>query len=103
LNIPLPENIGGEVYIEALGDALKRITKYNPRFIVIALGLDTAREDPTGSWTLEASDFETIGGMIGSLGKSTLVVQEGGYDTRVLGINARSFFTGLWNGAYLLR
>jgi hypothetical protein len=29
-----------------------------------------------------------------------LVVQEGGYDTRVLGINARRFFTGLWTGYY---
>jgi len=103
MNIPLPENIGGEVYIKALEDAIKRIKKYNPKFMVVALGLDTAKEDPTGSWTLEASDFETIGRMIGSLGLSTLVVQEGGYDTRVLGINARSFFTGLWNGTYLLR
>ena len=31
-----------------------------------------------------------------------LVVQEGGYDTRVLGINARHFFTGLWSGTYTL-
>jgi len=102
MNIPLPENIGGEVYSEALKDAIKRVTKFGPKFLVIALGLDTAREDPTGSWTLEATDFETIGRMIGSLYLPTLVVQEGGYDTRVLGINARSFFTGLWNGAYVL-
>jgi acetoin utilization deacetylase AcuC-like enzyme len=38
--------------------------------------------------------------MIGSLRFPTLVVQEGGYDTRVLGINARSFLAGLWTGAY---
>ena len=103
LNIPLPENIGGEVYIDALKDAVKRIDKFNPRFLVIALGLDTAREDPTGSWTLEAGDFETIGRMIGSLGLPAVVVQEGGYDTRVLGINAKSFFTGLWSGVYSSR
>ncbi|MDP2730376.1 MAG: hypothetical protein Q8O55_07830 [Dehalococcoidales bacterium] len=38
--------------------------------------------------------------MIGSLHFPTLVVQEGGYDTRVLGINARHFLTGLWAGSY---
>jgi acetoin utilization deacetylase AcuC-like enzyme len=41
-----------------------------------------------------------MGRMIGSLRLPTLVVQEGGYDTRVLGINARHFFQGLWEGAY---
>ena len=61
----------------------------------------TAKEDPTGSWGLEAKDFESVGKMIGSLGYPTLVVQEGGYDTRVLGINACNFLTGLWLGAYL--
>ncbi|MFX0206679.1 MAG: NOB1 family endonuclease, partial [Candidatus Hodarchaeota archaeon] len=28
------------------GGSIKRIVKYNPKFLVIALGLDTAREDP---------------------------------------------------------
>jgi hypothetical protein len=36
--------------------------------------------------------------MIGSLLLPTLVVQEGGYRTQTLGINARNFFTGLWDG-----
>jgi acetoin utilization deacetylase AcuC-like enzyme len=102
VNIPLPENINGEKHREALREALKRITRYRPRYLVIPLGLDTAKEDPTGSWTLEASDFEEMGRMVGSVRLPTLVVQEGGYDTRVLGINARSFFTGLWNSTYLM-
>jgi len=62
--------------------------------------LDTAKDDPTGSWSLIAKDFETVGGMLGALRFPTLVVQEGGYDTRVLGINARHFLTGLWTGHY---
>ena len=95
----MPENIDGEFYSNVLKGVWKKITRFRPAFLVIALGLDTAKEDPTGSWSLEADDFESIGGMIGSLRLPTLVVQEGGYDTRVLGINARSFFTGLWTGA----
>jgi acetoin utilization deacetylase AcuC-like enzyme len=101
VNLPLPENINGETHRRTLQEALKRITRFRPRYLVIPLGLDTAKEDPTGSWTLEAEDFEKMGRMIGSVNIPSLVVQEGGYDTRVLGINARSFFTGLWAGTYL--
>ena len=36
--------------------------------------------------------------MIGEQGYATLVVQEGGYRVRTLGINARNFFTGLVAG-----
>jgi acetoin utilization deacetylase AcuC-like enzyme len=100
VNVPLPENIDGAAYREVLKDALKRITRFRPKYLVIPLGLDTAKEDPTGTWTLESGDFEEMGKMIGALRLPTLIVQEGGYDTRVLGINARSFMTGLWNGAY---
>jgi GNAT superfamily N-acetyltransferase len=44
---------------------------------------------------LSAKDFETNGRMIGELGLPVLVIQEGGYRTRTLGINARHFFHGL--------
>ena len=102
INVSLPEHVDGEQYLEALKEALGRVRRFKPGFLVIALGLDTARGDPTGSWNLEAKDFEAIGKMIGSLRYPTLVVQEGGYDTRVLGINARSFLSGLWSGAYMV-
>jgi len=100
VNIPLPEEVDGKRYCQVLNEALKRISRFRPHFLIVALGLDTAKEDPTGSWSLEADDFEAVGRMIGSLHLPTLVVQEGGYDTRVLGINARRFFTGLWAGYY---
>ncbi len=100
VNYPLPETITNEYYLGTLSMALKRIQIYRPLFLVIALGFDTAEGDPTGTWTLHADDFEHIGSRIGSLGLPTLVVQEGGYDTHVLGINARGFFSGLWTGTY---
>jgi len=83
-----------------LARALRRVARFQPGFLIIALGLDTAKEDPTGTWSLQSEDFQTMGKMIGSLCFPTLVVQEGGYDTRLLGINARRFFTGLWEGIY---
>jgi len=53
-----------------------------------------------GRVILEARDFKVVGQMIASLHLPSLVVQEGGYDTRVLGINARNYLTGLWAGSY---
>lgn len=60
------------------------------------LGLDTAKGDPTGSWPLASRDFQEMGRRIGLLKLLVLVVQEGGYRTRSIGNNARSFFEGLW-------
>jgi acetoin utilization deacetylase AcuC-like enzyme/GNAT superfamily N-acetyltransferase len=98
LNLPLAEHIDGAQYREALARALRRIERFKPDFLVIALGLDTARGDPTGSWSLRAKDFAANGSMLGALHRPTLVVQEGGYDSRSLGVNARHFFGGLWAG-----
>jgi acetoin utilization deacetylase AcuC-like enzyme len=85
-------------YREALTRALNRITGLNCRFLIVALGLDTAKGDPTGTWPLVPRDFKVIGRMIGSLRLPTIVIQEGGYRIRSLGSNARNFFTGLWEG-----
>ncbi|MDX9786655.1 MAG: GNAT family N-acetyltransferase [Desulfobacterales bacterium] len=95
LNLPLPESVTGEKYHKALALALERIKDFRPTFLVVALGLDPAKGDPTGTWSLTGKDFEINGKMIGAAGLPTLVVQEGGYRTRTLGTNALRFFTGI--------
>ncbi len=96
VNIPLAEEVDGPRYRAALRKALDEIRRFGPRFLVVALGLDPARGDPTGTWSLTAADFEGNGRMIREVALPTLVVQEGGYRTRSIGVNARRFFTGLW-------
>ena len=98
LHLPLAETISPEQYREALKTALKRIERFHPTYLVVSLGLDTARGDPTGTWQNLAGDFRKIGAMIGAAGYPTTVVQEGGYRIRTLGVNARHFFTGLVEG-----
>ena len=100
LNMPLPEKLDGEGYRKALEKALKRIRRFRPATLVLALGLDTAQGDPTGTWSLKGPDFFENGRMVGRLGLPTLVVQEGGYDSRALGSNARQFFKGLWEETF---
>ncbi len=98
INYPLKEQMDGEGYRSYLKKAIKNIKEYNPRFLVLALGLDPAKGDPTGTWSLSAKDFEENGMMLGKLQIPTIVVQEGGYKVRSLGTNARRFFEGLWKG-----
>ena len=95
LNLPLPEKVDGDRFRKTLNKAISRIKQYNPQFLVVALGLDTAKGDPTGTWSLSLSDFEKNGRLIGAMGLPTLVVQEGGYRNRTLGKNVRAFFKGL--------
>ena len=99
LNLPLPETLDGVRYREALSKALRRIETFGPQFLVVALGLDPAKGDPTGTWSLSPKDFAENGRLIGALGLPTVVVQEGGYRHRTLGVNARQFFTGLVAGS----
>jgi acetoin utilization deacetylase AcuC-like enzyme/GNAT superfamily N-acetyltransferase len=103
MNVPLPEIVDGVRYRQILDRVLKRLRRFQPRFLVVTLGLDTAKRDPTGTWSLQSIDFEANARMVGSLRLPTLVVQEGGYNNRVLGIHAIHFFRGLWDGAYSLQ
>lgn len=100
VNYPLPEQTDGPDYRNTLEKSLRRIQRFKPRFLIIALGLDTSSGDPTGTWMLTRKDFEANGRLIGNLMLPTLVVQEGGYNIRKLGSNASAFFSGLWKASY---
>lgn len=103
VNLSLPEKLEAEQYREELRRAIRLIDDYKPRFLVVCVGFDTAKGDPTGTWSLTSEDFEKNGDMIGRLGLPTLVVQEGGYRTRWIGTNARRFLVGLWAAANKVR
>ena len=94
LNIPLAETITPEDHRKALKRALSRVAEHDPAFLVVALGLDAAKGDPTGTWPYIAADFARMGEIIAAAGLPTVFVQEGGYRVQNLGVNARRFFEG---------
>ena len=100
MNLPLPEQITSEQYLAALSKAIKRVIRFQPDHLVVCVGFDTAKGDPTGTWGLSGPDFSQIGQAIGRMQIPTLLVQEGGYRTRNIGSNARHFFSGLWSSAF---
>jgi acetoin utilization deacetylase AcuC-like enzyme len=95
-NFPLKEEINGIEYRETLKKTLTIVEKFKPEFLIVALGLDTAKGDPTGTWTLSPKDFYLNGKMLGGLKMPVLFIQEGGYRNRYIGVNARNFFKGFY-------
>ncbi|MBN1107404.1 MAG: histone deacetylase family protein [Bacteroidales bacterium] len=97
-NFPLKEEVTGEEYRKTLERAVSLIKQFKADYLVVALGLDTAKGDPTGTWMLSARDFQINGEMIAGTGLPALIIQEGGYRNRFLGINARQFLRGFYEG-----
>ena len=95
INFPLRENVGGQVYLATLRRALRPIRKFAPTFLVVSLGLDVMKGDPTGSFGLRAATMYEIGMAISSLNLPTLIVQEGGYNLRNLKTGTAAFFSGV--------
>lgn len=98
-NYPLPEAVDDRRYLETLDEALGVIRRFKPEALVVSLGLDIAKADPTGTWTITPEALYEIGNRIGGLRLPTLLVQEGGYNTRSLGRNAARMLTGVCAGA----
>lgn len=100
LNLPLPGGADLQAWAEQLDEhALPRIRRFSPDWLVISAGLDAYHLDPLGHHDLRTDDFATLGDRLGRLGLPTVVVQEGGYYTPDLGINARALLMGLTDGA----
>lgn len=91
LNLPLAPGASLNAYLAALDEALSAIRRFDPQFLVVAVGFDTCRGDPAGSFDLATRDYPLIASRIAALGLPSLIVQEGGYRTENLGKNAVAF------------
>lgn len=98
-NLPLPERVNDARYLEELDEALDLVVGFRPEALVVSLGLDIAKADPTGTWSITPDGLHEIGRRIGNLRMPTLMVQEGGYNVRSLGRNASRMLTGVCAGA----
>jgi acetoin utilization deacetylase AcuC-like enzyme/GNAT superfamily N-acetyltransferase len=100
-NYPLEPPVDDERYLGVLERAFNVVRAFGPRYLVLSLGFDIMRGDPTGSFALTANGLQRIGRRIGRLGLPTLIVQEGGYAIGNLRQGAHAFFTGIesaWHG-----
>lgn len=95
LNLPLPSGADGRSYMVALETALERIVAFDPAFVLVAAGVDTHALDPIGNLALQTDDLNRVGARIGALGRPTVVIQEGGYYTPLLGENVTALLLGV--------
>ncbi|MCF7957865.1 MAG: histone deacetylase family protein [Phycisphaerae bacterium] len=94
INYCLQENAGAEKYLATLEKALGQIRKFVPMFLVVSLGFDTMKGDPTGSFALMPEAMKKIGIALALMNLPTLVVQEGGYSLRNLKTGSTAMFNG---------
>jgi acetoin utilization deacetylase AcuC-like enzyme/GNAT superfamily N-acetyltransferase len=94
-NYPLHPGTDDATYLKALDDACRHVTRYDPQFLVLSLGYDIMKGDPTGTFNVSNAGMRAIGQRIAAMRLPTLIVQEGGYSLGNLRHGARAFMTGL--------
>lgn len=99
-NYPMRRGVDDSRYLEVLDEALRQIKRFRPEFLVVSLGFDIMKGDPTGSFLVSVRGMRSIGTALGRLGLPILVVQEGGYSVVNLRRGARAFFLGLGSTWY---
>jgi acetoin utilization deacetylase AcuC-like enzyme len=77
------------------------INNFTPDALVIALGLDAYEKDPLKGLAVTTEGFKKIGARIGNMMLPTVIVQEGGYLSKELGMNLSSFLDGFMHGVKL--
>ncbi len=93
-NIPLQKGITNEKYQHHLEITLQKITDFNPLYLVVSFGADTHEADPIGGFKLTTEYFTTMARTIRQLNLPTAIIQEGGYNTNILGDNVVRFLQG---------
>lgn len=98
LNLPLPAGTPASEWFEALDFACDRVTLHRAGALVVSLGLDTYEGDPISRFRLRSEDFLRVGSRVAELGLPTVIVLEGGYAAKELGVNACNVLEGFEGG-----
>ena len=70
------------------------IASAHGEIVVVSLGFDTYEKDPIGDLALTTAGYHEMGRRVAALGRSLVVLQEGGYHVGDLGRNAVAWLRG---------
>jgi acetoin utilization deacetylase AcuC-like enzyme len=90
-NLPLAHGAADRVFLDAVSRSLDEIARFSPSALVVALGLDAAKEDPVGVFEVTTDGFSACAARIAQGGWPTVLVQEGGYLCEALPRNLSAF------------
>jgi len=94
-NFPLLPNTIDAGYLKAFDKAVVCIKRFRPDFLVVSVGFDILKGDPTGTFSLSVEVLKIVGQRLARLNIPTLVVQEGGYNLRNLKRGSVALFRGI--------
>jgi acetoin utilization deacetylase AcuC-like enzyme len=97
-NVLVAPGEGDGTWLEAVAELVEWARAGGAAALVVALGVDAAREDPESPLDVSAAGFREAGRMLGGLRLPTAVVQEGGYDLDTLGELVYEALTGIEEG-----
>jgi acetoin utilization deacetylase AcuC-like enzyme len=97
-NLPLAPGSGDDAWVAAVRELAWWGAAFEPRALVVALGVDAAADDPESPLRVTADGFRAAGHALGALGLPTVVVQEGGYDVATIGALVRATLEGVMSG-----
>jgi acetoin utilization deacetylase AcuC-like enzyme len=97
-NVPLAPGAGDDTWVGAVRELAWWAAAFEPRALVVALGVDAAASDPESPLRVTAGGYRDAGHALGALGLPTVVVQEGGYDLDAIGGLVRAALEGLTTG-----
>jgi acetoin utilization deacetylase AcuC-like enzyme len=93
-NYPLPLHTQDLAYERTFQKALSSIRAFAPDYLVVSVGYDAHRDDPIGRFSLSTEYYHKMARAIAALGMPTVFIQEGGYNTSMLGEVAKTFVRG---------
>ncbi|MCI0753298.1 histone deacetylase family protein [Teichococcus vastitatis] len=96
-NFPLPRGTGDSPWLEAVDAAAAAARSFGAEALVVPLGFDASEHEPLSFLRVTADGFAGAAQRLSGLGLPTVMVQEGGYNTAVIGGLLRRFLTG-WHG-----
>lgn len=94
-NIVLPVGTSDGPWLGAIGCAVEKLADFSPQAVVLALGLDTHKEDPLQGMSVSTDGLAQAGKIISALDVPIVIIQEGGYLSSALGANLRAFLTAV--------
>ena len=94
LNLPLPLKSEDPAWLAAISTGMTSIMNYVPSALLVSLGFDPFKGDPSSDLAVSTEGFRAAGERIGAYRGPVVLIQEGGYLVEKLGENLNAFLDG---------
>ncbi len=94
LNLPLAQGSEDAIWLAAVTHALHEIKAFGADALVVSLGFDASEHEPLRYLSVTDDGFARAGEAIAATGLKAALVQEGGYNTEVIGHLLKRFLSG---------